>query len=84
MIRYTASEARRELFRLLDSVEKGEEVILERKGIRFRLLLDRVSKDEEKPVKRLEVVDREVLSGQWTWAADRDGQLHFQARETEK
>lgn len=36
MIRYAASEARRELFRLLDSVENGEEVILERKGIRFR------------------------------------------------
>ena len=69
---------------MLDSVENGEEVILERKGIRFRLLLDRESRGKGKPVKRLEVTDREVLSGQWSWAAGTDGQLHFQPREREK
>lgn len=84
MARYTASEARRELFRLLDSVERAEEVVLERKGARFRLVLDRGSKRDRGPVRKLKVEDPEVLSGEWTWTAGVDGQLHFQAREPGK
>lgn len=35
-----ASDARREFFRILDAVEGGEEVVLERRGVRFRLVME--------------------------------------------
>lgn len=44
MKRVTASEARRDWFRLLDEVVAGEQVIVERKGC--RILLRRESGDE--------------------------------------
>lgn len=82
MKRFTASDARRELFRILDSVEKGEVIVLERKGVRFRLILDRdESRPEEGTRKRLMIRDPAVLSGEWTWTADDDGQLQFHSRE---
>ena len=84
MARYTTAEARRELSRLLDAAEKGEQVLVERRGVRFRLVLDKTSKGRPKPRKSLAVSDREVLAGEWTWAADSDGQLHFQARKRKK
>ena len=79
MIRRTASEARRELFRLLDSVEKGEEVIVERRGTRFRLLLE-LRPEQKATHPLLSITDPDVLSGQWTWTADNTGQLEFQPR----
>ena len=84
MVRFSATEARKELFRLLDSVEEGEEVVVERKGVRFRLVLDRSGRGQQKPPKRLEVTDPDILAGQWTWAAGRDGQLQFQPRSRKK
>lgn len=44
MKRVTASEARRDWFRLLDEVVAGEQVIVERKGC--RIVLRRESRDE--------------------------------------
>ena len=82
MTHVTASEARQELFRLLDAVEQGEAVVVERKGVRFRLSLL-----EPAPGKRaagsaspIEVRDADVLSGDWTWSGDQDGQLQFRPR----
>ena len=81
MSRHTASEARRKLFHLLDSVEQGDEVILERKGVQFLLSLvkekpQRVSK--ESPIR---VIDRAILDGEWSWEADADGELSFTPRQ---
>lgn len=79
MTRCTATEARRGLFRLLDAVESGEEVIVERRGARFRLTLatDETSDPGPSP---LVIRDPELLSGEWTWVADERGELQFQAR----
>lgn len=79
MTRINASEARQEFFRLLDAVEKGEAVIVERKGARFRLSLV-LPEPVGSPASPVLVEDPEVLSGNWTWAGDRDGQLQFRPR----
>ncbi len=79
--RFTVTEARKQLFRLLDSAEKGEEVILERKGTRFRLMLDPGPKSSDQSFACLDVTDEDVLSGEWTWTAGAEGQLQFQARK---
>ena len=81
MVRFTVTEARKQLFRLLDSAEKGEEVILERKGTRFRLILDPGPKSGDCSVALLDVTDEDVLSGEWTWTSGAEGQLQFQARK---
>ncbi len=81
MSRFTVTEARKQLFRLLDSAEKGEEVILERKGTRFRLMLDPGPKSGDPSVALLDVADEDVLSGEWTWTSGAEGHLQFQARK---
>ena len=81
MPRFTVTEARKQLFRLLDSAEKGEEVILERRGTRFRLMLDPGPKSGDQSIAPLNVTDEEVLSGEWTWTAGAEGKLQFQARK---
>jgi hypothetical protein len=79
MPRVTATAARRNLFHLLDAAEKGEEVILERRGARFRLSLDPPSR-QEIPPSPLIVEDPDILSGDWTWRAETDGELTFTPR----
>lgn len=88
MVRFTASEARRQISRLLDAAERGEEVIVERKGARFRISLDTSGSGKGLEVAQaapspLLIEDEAILSGQWTWVSDQDGKLQFQARDPE-
>jgi hypothetical protein len=79
MSRVTATAARRNLFHLLDAAEKGEEVILERRGTRFRLSLEPPSR-EAIPSSPLIIEDPDVLAGDWSWRADSKGELAFEPR----
>jgi hypothetical protein len=80
--RLTASEARKVFFDLLDAAEKGDEVLIERKGVRFRLAVDKPGprKARRSP---LRVEDPALLSGQWTWVPDKNGQLGVEVRKDE-
>ena len=70
MKRYTSSQLRSRLSEILDAVERGEPVIVERRGTRFRLIADR-DRDagaKAKPNRPLfEIIDPAVAAGQWTW-----------------
>lgn len=79
MTRVTATAARRDLFHLLDAAERGEEVILERRGARFRLSLEK-PEAVDVPASPLVVEDPDVLEGQWTWQASAEGDLTFRPR----
>jgi hypothetical protein len=84
MKRVTATEGRRLLFRLLDEVEQGEEVILERAGVRFRLALDAAPTGRAAlPESPFVVKDPTVLEGQWSWLTDEDGELTYEAHSDE-
>lgn len=79
MKRYSAAQARQHLAELLDAAERGEPVIIERRGVRFALGTA-ATKVRAKRVKPLfEVVDPALLDGQWTWESGPDG-LSFLAR----
>lgn len=74
MKRITASEARRNWFRLLDEVVAGETVVIERRGV--RVVLQRYAEPDRAPDYRgllvgvgLDQADR------WTWEWAADGQL---------
>ena len=61
------AEARARFGEILDEAERGAPVIIERRGIRFRLLAE---PDTAKPAaagSAFEFVDDAVISGQWTW-----------------
>ncbi len=80
MTKVTAAAARSQLSHLLDVAEQGEEVVVERRGVHFRLVLDVPSREQIQP-SPLIIDDPEVLAGNWTWRSAENGQLVFQARE---
>jgi hypothetical protein len=66
--RYTASVARERLAEALDHADRGVTVVIERKGVRYR-----ISRERHKPrtrvarKPRLEILDEAVADGQWSW-----------------
>ncbi|REJ85563.1 MAG: hypothetical protein DWQ36_02790 [Acidobacteria bacterium] len=74
----TATEGRRLLFRLLDEVERGEEVVLERAGVRFRLSLEASTSAPAASAQSPFVVrDPTLLDGEWSWVGDQHGKLNY-------
>jgi len=69
MKRYAAAKARQQFSLLLDAAERGESVIIERRGVRFRLRV------EQQPALRatprcapvIEFMDPAVDAGHWSW-----------------
>jgi len=78
MVHLTASEARRQFFRLLDAAQRGERVEFERDGVRFRLTRVDTHAGAPPPA-RIVGADPAVLSGEWTWDFSDSGELTFTA-----
>ena len=66
--RVTSSQLRLRLADVLDSAERGEAVIIERRGARFLLRAEGKSPPRRKRRKIFDVVDPAVADGQWTWS----------------
>jgi antitoxin (DNA-binding transcriptional repressor) of toxin-antitoxin stability system len=67
------AQARQQLAAVLDSVEAGDEVVIERRGIIFQ-----VSARERKAPRRVsrprfEVLDPSIAMGQWSWQWEASG-----------
>ena len=79
MKRYGVAVVRERLAEALDEAEKGIPVIIERKGVRYRLAVEkpRTIRKTRKP--RIEILDPAVESGEWTWAWTPKG-LAFRGR----
>jgi len=59
---------------LLDAAERGESVIIERRGVRFRVQPERqaaTKKTRRKPI--IEIIDPAVAKGVWQWQWRADG-----------
>jgi hypothetical protein len=79
--RYTVSGLRENLAQALGEAERGGEVVVERRGVRFRLV------PEIRAARRLrckaffEVLDPDLLEGQWSWEIGVSGKpMRFVAR----
>jgi prevent-host-death family protein len=79
MKRTTASGARQHLSELLDAAERGEQVVIERRGVQFVLVPQR-RRPPRKPRVLVEILDPAVESGQWTWEPGPGG-LRFVPRD---
>ena len=66
--RYTVSVARERLADALDEAEQGVPVIIERRGVRFRLAIEEPKrKKRAKTAPRIEILDPAIAEGEWTW-----------------
>ena len=68
MKRYTTVQAKQQFSRLLDAAEQGEAVIIERRGVRFRVRTERQAAPKNTSrLPMIEIVDPAVVAGNWTW-----------------
>lgn len=79
MKRFSAAAARQKLSHLLDVVEQGEGVVIERRGVQFEVVSRNASRRRTPPPSLIEWVDPAVNQGQWTWEAKK-GELEFAPR----
>jgi antitoxin (DNA-binding transcriptional repressor) of toxin-antitoxin stability system len=84
MKRYTSAELRSRLAEGLDAAERGESVVIERRGVRFALRAERArhrAPSNRRPL--FDIVDPAVANGQWTWALSSAG-LRFKRRSRKR
>jgi hypothetical protein len=67
MKRYTVALVRERLAEALDEAERGVPVLIERKGVRYRLTREDPPRRQAARRSRIETVDSAVADGQWTW-----------------
>jgi antitoxin (DNA-binding transcriptional repressor) of toxin-antitoxin stability system len=73
MKRYSAAQARQHLSDLLDAALKGEKVVIERRGVCFRILAQRPRRPPARLPPVVEILDPQVACGSWSWRLDRGG-----------
>lgn len=61
------AEARARFGEILDEAEQGQEVVIERRGLRFRIVVDQPRTRKGARPALFASVDPDVLGGQWTW-----------------
>ena len=67
------AEARAQFGVLLDGAEKGDDVLIERRGVRFRITVERAPAAPASAEPLFAAVDPDVLEGQWTWETKSSG-----------
>ncbi|MGE3841471.1 MAG: type II toxin-antitoxin system Phd/YefM family antitoxin [Vicinamibacterales bacterium] len=73
MKKFMVREARAALTDLLDAAERGDSVVIERRGVLFTLSAARPEKPRPRRAPRIARVADSVLSGEWTWDWTPDG-----------
>jgi hypothetical protein len=76
---YSVAAVRERLADALDEAERGVPVVIERKGVRYRLTLETAPRRRKATRSRIEIVDPAVAGGDWTWAQTGKG-LAFKKR----
>lgn len=74
------AEARARFGEILDEAEKGNPVVIERRGVLFRVVAEAPARTAGSDEPWFEFVDPAVADGQWTWKTKRDG-LAFAPRK---
>jgi hypothetical protein len=80
--RYTVAAVRERLAEALDEADKGIPVIIERRGVRYRLTVEpSEARPRGKREPRITIVDPTVRRGDWTWDWTPEGlALHAKSR----
>ena len=73
------AEARAQFGDILDLAEAGDPVVIERRGVRFRVVVDAAPATAAPAAAGFAFVDDAVLGGEWSWQPARHG-VRFKAR----
>lgn len=74
------AEARARFGEVLDEAERGADVVIERRGVRFRVVAElRRARPDTSAL--FEFVDEDVMKGHWSWKAGADGLVFMRARK---
>jgi antitoxin (DNA-binding transcriptional repressor) of toxin-antitoxin stability system len=86
MRRYTSSQLRSRLSEVLDAAERGEAIVVERRGTRFSLRAERANqKSARRRSKSLFTwTDPAIEAGQWTWDYVPGRGMRFRSRLKDK
>ena len=76
---YRVAEARARFGEMLDEAEKGVPVVIERRGVRFRIVAEPLAAPRTSKA-IFDFVDPTVADGQWTWKTGKRG-LTFAPRK---
>ncbi|MFN0061003.1 MAG: type II toxin-antitoxin system Phd/YefM family antitoxin [Myxococcaceae bacterium] len=79
MKRYRVAEARAKLGQLLDQVEEGQTVCVERRGTSFALVRQRTLQTRPMSEPFVEV-DAELMEAGWSWRWDGKGEMALKSR----
>lgn len=80
MKRYTVAAVRERLAEALDEADRGVPVVIERRGVRYRLVVEPSEPRQRTRESQIEVLDPAVAAGRWTWGWSSKG-LRFRRRQ---
>ena len=67
MKRYSVAVVRERLAEALNEVDRGVPVIIERRGVRYRLTREPLQPRKTAAPSVIEHADADVVTGQWSW-----------------
>lgn len=73
MKKFMVREARAAFTDLLDAAERGEPVVIERRGVLFMLSATAPAKARVRRTAHIARADESILSGEWAWDWTPDG-----------
>ena len=79
MEKFRVAEARARFGEILDRAEQGDDVFIERSGVRFRVSVERSAAAPASGAPAFAKVDPAVLNGEWSWALTARG-VRFRKR----
>jgi hypothetical protein len=74
MVRERLSEA-------LDAADRGQPVFIERRGVTYELTVRKAPARRKKAARQIEVLDRAIIDGNWTWEWQK-GDLRLRTRRS--
>jgi antitoxin (DNA-binding transcriptional repressor) of toxin-antitoxin stability system len=81
MRKYSVSMVRERLAEALDDADRGEPVFIERRGVTYELIVRRPPSRRKKTRPQIEILDRAMAEGNWTWEWKK-GDLRLRTRRS--
>ena len=79
MPKYSVSMVRERLSEALDEADRGKPVLIERRGVTYELTVRKDRSRRKKATRQIDVLDRAIVEGNWTWAWKK-GDLQLRTR----
>lgn len=76
MKKYSVAMVRERLSEALDQAERGNPVVIERRGVTYELTVQKSARRKKRRTPQIEILDRALITGQWTWDWQ-DGELQI-------